>query len=135
MRKLITATGLAVAIVEGFTLSPTSLADSERPGPVELGLSGTTGSREDFRYTAGSETLIPISIEAGAIVVEGSINGHGPFPFIFDTGAQDAMTPETVAALGLQADGTGSIEDSGGHVVAISFTRVGALRLCDAQIT
>jgi hypothetical protein len=43
----------------------------------------------------------------------------------FTSGAITLADAERPALLlGLQAEGTGSIEDSGGHVVSISFTRV-----------
>ena len=79
--------------------------------------------------------MVPISIEAGAVIVDVSINGRGPFPVMFDTGAQDTLTPETAAALGLKTEGSGTFQDSGGDRVAITFTRAVAMRLGDAEMT
>jgi len=64
-----------------------------------------------------------------------SINGHGPYPLMFDTGAEDTVTPETAAALGLKTEGTGTFRDSGGGTLPIAFTRVAAVRLGDAEMT
>jgi len=71
------------------------LADPGRPASVERAVS-----------EAGSEVVVPFSVEAGEVILNVSINGRGPFPFILDSGAQDALTPETVAALGLKTEGT-----------------------------
>ena len=79
--------------------------------------------------------MIPVSIEAGAVIVDVRINGRGPFPLMFDTGAEDTLTPETAAALGLKTEGRGTFQDSGGDRVAITFTRAHTVRLGDAEMT
>jgi hypothetical protein len=42
-------------------------------------------------------------------IVNVTMNGHGPFPMMFDTGSVAAVTPETATVLGLtvQSGGTG----------------------------
>jgi hypothetical protein len=115
-----------IALVGGFALGMTALAGSERPGVVEGGRSVAAASRGP---APGSIAVVPISIEVGAVIIEARINGRGPFPFMFDSGGGDALTPEAVAALGLQAQGKGTIQDSAGRVVPISFTTVETVRL------
>jgi hypothetical protein len=44
------------------------------------------------------------------------------------------VTPETVTALGLKTEGARTSQDSGGHSVSITFTRVGAVRLADGEM-
>jgi hypothetical protein len=124
MRNLINWGALFAIIASGFTRGGAGLADPGRPASAERAVS-----------EAGSEVVVPVSVEAGEVILDVSINGRGPFPFIFDSGAQDALTPETVAALGLKTEGTGTVQDSGGHSVSITFTRVGAVRLGDAEMT
>ena len=89
----------------------------------------------DSGILSGSESVVPVSVEAGAVIVDVSINGRGPFPMIFDTGAVDAVTPETAAALGLSVEGTDTARDSGGDSVSIAFTRVATVRLGNAEMT
>jgi len=124
LRNLIIATGLLGC--------PASTFATERPATdtdkAEI-------SSADFRIISGSAAVVPVSIEAGAIIVDVSINGRGPFPLMFDTGAQDALTPETAAALGLRTEGSGTARDSGGDRVAITFTRVGSIRVGGAEMT
>lgn len=54
---------------------------------------------------------------------------------MFDTGAEDAVTPEMAAALGLKTEGTGTARDSGGGSLSIAFTRVAAVRVGEAEMT
>jgi Aspartyl protease len=89
----------------------------------------------DSRIISGSESVVPVSVEAGEVIVDVSINGRGPFPLMFDTGAEDAVTPEMAAALGLKTEGTGTARDSGGGSLLIAFTRVAAVRVGDAEMT
>ena len=89
----------------------------------------------DFRIISGSESVVPVSVEAGEVIVDVSINGRGPYPLMFDTGAEDTVTPETAAALGLKTEGTGTFRDSGGGSLPIALTRVAAVRLGDAEMT
>jgi hypothetical protein len=90
----------------------------------------------DSRIISGSESVVvPVSVEAGEVIVDVSINGRGPFPMMFDTGAEDAVTPETAAALGLNTEGTGTARDSGGSSLSIAFTRVAAVRVGAAEMT
>jgi predicted aspartyl protease len=93
------------------------------------------GRSADFRIIAGSDAVIPLAIEAGAVIVNVSVDGRGPFPLMFDTGAEDALTPETAAALGLRTEGSGTARDSGGDRVPITFTQAVAVRLGDAEMT
>ena len=120
-RELIRAGALAYA---ARVLLPTVLANA---GEAE----GST----DSRIISGSESVVPVSVEAGEVIVDVSINGRGPFPLIFDTGADDAVTPEMAAALGLKTEGTGTARDSGGSSLSIAFTRVAAARVGDAEMT
>jgi hypothetical protein len=88
----------------------------------------------DFRIISGSESVVPVSVEAGEVIVDVSIKGRGPYPVMFDNGAEDTVTPETAAVLGLKTEGTGTFRDSGGSL-PIAFTRVAAVRLGDAEMT
>jgi hypothetical protein len=92
--------------------------------PTVLANAAKAEGSADFRIISGSESVVPVSVEAGEVIVDVSINGRGPFPLMFDTGAEDAVTPDTAAALGLKTEGTGTARDSGGGNLSIAFTRV-----------
>ena len=103
--------------------------------PTGLANAAEAEGSADSRIISGTESVVPVSVEAGEVIVDVSINGRGPFPLMFDTGAVDAVTPETAAALGLKVEGTGTARDSGGDSVSIAFTRVATVRLGDAEMT
>jgi predicted aspartyl protease len=133
-RNLIMATGLIGCPASAFAAERPA-TDTDNAAPAERVVSRKATPSGDFRIISGSIAVVPVSIEAGAIIVDVSINGRGPFPLMFDTGAQDALTPETAAALGLKTEGSGTARDSGGDRVAISVARVVSVRLGDAEMT
>jgi len=83
--------------------------------------------------SSGFETVIPISVESGEVIVNVTINGRGPFPMMFDTGSVEAVSPETAAALGLEVEGSATARGSGEGTVPIAFTRVLKMRLGNAE--
>jgi predicted aspartyl protease len=97
--------------------------------------SATIDASPDFRLISGPEAVVPISVEAGAVIVEVTINGRGPFPMMFDTGSQNSLTLETAAALGLEVKGAGTVQDSGDQIVSTASTRVATVRLGNAEMT
>jgi predicted aspartyl protease len=103
--------------------------------PTLLANAAEAEGSADSRIISGSEAIVPVSVEAGEVIVDVSIDGRGPFPLIFDTGAENAVTPEIAAALGLKTEGTGTVRDSGGGSLSIAFTRVAQVRIGDAEMT
>jgi hypothetical protein len=94
-----------------------------------------TGKSADFRLLAGAASVVPIAVEAGAATIEVRIDGRGPIPMIFDTGAENTLTPETATALGLETHDSGSVWDSGGNRLSAADTMVRTLRIGDAEMT
>ena len=119
------------ALFAGWMVAAAAEPLKSPPQPV----GGGEGAAVDFRILSGSETVIPISVELGQIVVNATINGHGPLPMMLDTGAQNALTMETVTALGLKEQGAGSALDSGGRKISLSYTNLDSVRLGDAEMT
>jgi hypothetical protein len=135
MRNLVVSASLIAGVLSGVTPGEAASADPVGSAPAELMAPPGARGLADVQSNSVSRAVVPISIEAGEVVVDVSINGRGPFPFIFDTGAQDALTPETVAALGLKTEGAGTLQDSGSHSISITSTRVAAMRLGDLEMT
>ena len=103
--------------------------------PTVLANAAEAEGSADSRIISGLESVVPVSVEAGEVIVDVSIDGRGPFPLIFDTGAENAVTPEIAAALGLKTEGTGTVRDSGGGSLSIAFTRVAEVRIGDAEMS
>jgi predicted aspartyl protease len=95
----------------------------------------TDQSSMDFHIISDADAVVPISVEAGKPIIEVTINGHGPFPMIFDTGAEDILTPEAAAALGLQINGHGTERTSSGGTVSTAYTQVNAVQIGNAEMT
>jgi hypothetical protein len=53
----------------------------------------------DFRIISGSESVVPVSVEAGKVSVDVSINGRGPYPLMFDTPALPVVPEIPVPSL------------------------------------
>jgi hypothetical protein len=77
---------------------------------------------------------IPFSIANGQVVVNAAINGHGPFPMMFDTGSVEALTPATASALGLAIEGSGTLRGAAEQVVPVSGATIREIRLGEASI-
>jgi hypothetical protein len=94
-----------------------------------------TRSLSDFRFTSGFEAIVPVSVEAGAIILEVNFNGRGPLPMMFDTGARSAVTPETAAALGLTTEATtATFQDSGDRTLPVGLTRFATVGLGNLEL-
>jgi predicted aspartyl protease len=81
------------------------------PGALQREL-GLTSSAPAAAIAPGSSVSlsnpieIPFVAEAGHIIVEASIDGTAPKPFMFDTGARNAITPEMARTLNAAVVGT-----------------------------
>jgi predicted aspartyl protease len=128
-RKPILAVGFLAFLAWALLGSRFILADAEGVAPA------TTKKSADFRLISGAESVVPFSVEAGTVVIDVRINGRGPFPMIFDTGAEDTLTPEAAAALGLKLVGSGSVQDSAGRTLPTTYTKVQSVRIRDAEMT
>src|SRR5262245_6096270 len=51
-----------------------------------VGSATTPEPAADFKIIEGAEAVIPVSLEAGEVIVEVIVDGRGPFPLMFDTG-------------------------------------------------
>ena len=76
----------------------------------------------------------PMRLEGGMLLVEASINGKGPLPFILDTGGHAILTTDAAKRLGLATHGAGSSTGSGPGAMSTAYTRVAHLTLGDADI-
>lgn len=75
-----------------------------------------TNARIDNRAMS---TQIPFSLDKGVVVFNASVNGHGPFPFTLDPGAQGVLTSVVSAPPRLKPN---------------AMANVGLLRIGDAEI-
>ncbi len=82
-------------------------------------------------------TIIPFDMSSGRPVVQAMVNGRGPYPFIFDTGAPD-LTVFSPLAAELALDVVGQTEVSSplaGTPVSADLMRVESLSLGSASLS
>lgn len=72
---------------------------------------------------------VAFDVKSGVIFVEATVNGKGPFTFIFDTGASvTVLRPQTAKKLGIETKG------GGGFFSAPSMVRVDSFALGKASV-
>jgi hypothetical protein len=83
----------------------------------------------------GPTHSIPFDLSSGRPVIELTVNGQGPYPFVFDTGASGAMIrSDMVEELGLEITGTGQVgSPAGGEPVEVEYTMLESVDLGGAQ--
>jgi len=96
-------------------------------------LSGQQNSSPNFRFSTGQSALkIPFELSHNLIFIRTRVNNSLPLWFLLDTGAEISVIKQSRAqSLGLQFEGTGQTEASGGsveflHVKNVTFSLPGA---------
>ena len=79
-------------------------------------------------------TTVPMHLEGGFLLVDASIDGKGPMPFILDTGGHAILTADAAKKLGLATQGAGVSTGSGPGSMAMAYARVGHLGMGGADI-
>jgi hypothetical protein len=77
---------------------------------------------------------VPMQLESGMLLIDVSIDGKGPMPFILDTGGHAILTADAAKKLGMSTQGGGVSYGSGPGSMATQYTHVGTLTLGDAKI-
>lgn len=67
-------------------------------------------------------TRVPYVVEGQKPIVEVSVNGIGPFPFVLDTGAHFILTPATAHRIGVSPRGDASSTGQGNGILKTGFT-------------
>lgn len=113
---------------------------TERVTVNEPGVAARVGvprsSAHDFSISAGTSTTVPIDVVNNHIYIRSvMLDGKGPFTFIFDTGGAFVVTPQTAAALNVQARGGAQIGGVGAHTEGAQFTHVARVQIGGAIMT
>ncbi|MFC4763683.1 aspartyl protease family protein [Dyella koreensis] len=81
-----------------------------------------------------SQATLPMHLEGGFLLVDVSINGKGPLPFILDTGGHAILTADAAKKLGFATQGQGASAGSGPGTMSTAYTHVDHLGMGDADI-
>lgn len=80
------------------------------------------------------QAVTPMHLEGGFLLVEARIDGHGPLPFILDTGGHAILTADAAKKLGFATHGQGASAGSGPGAMSTAYTKVAHLGLGQADI-
>lgn len=82
----------------------------------------------DLRGSQDSAT-VPFTIADGRIVIEVSIAGHPPLPFLLDTGGQNYLTPEAAKLVGVEGSGNIALSGGGAEQENVGYAKIGEMRI------
>jgi hypothetical protein len=88
----------------------------------------------DFGITGGKETTFPFHLYNNHIYADVSVNGKGPYQFIFDTGGTNFVTPALAHELGLATQGQLQGGGAGAAHMDFGITKVASLQLGNATV-
>ena len=88
----------------------------------------------DYAIAGGSETTFPFHLYNNHIYADVSVNGKGPYQFIFDTGGVNLLTPPLVSELGLKSEGQMQGNGAGDGHMDVGLTKVSSLQLGNATV-
>jgi hypothetical protein len=77
---------------------------------------------------------VPMTLEGGALLVDASINGAAPLPFILDTGGHAILTEAAANKLHVRGQGKGVSTGSGPGSMPTSYAHVESLGLGEASV-
>jgi hypothetical protein len=88
----------------------------------------------DAVIAGGDETTFPFHLYNNHIYADVSVNGKGPYQFIFDTGGVNLLTPPLVSELGLKSEGQMQGNGAGDGHMDVGLTKVSSLKLGNATV-
>jgi hypothetical protein len=118
--------GESVDTVRQYRLLPAIPADAlKRPASRVNDVTMAGGARD---------AATPMRVEGGIVMVDVSIDGRPPMPFILDTGGHAILTSDAAKQLGFQTQGQGVSGGSGSGTMATSYTKVHDTALGNAHV-
>ena len=89
----------------------------------------------DFAIAGGAHSVtFPFQLIANHIHANVTVNGKGPYLFIFDTGGVNIVSPQLAQALGLKVEGHAEGRGAGAATVDMSLTHVDKLDVGGAVV-
>jgi len=91
---------------------------------------------KDVRLLDGTEsTTVPITLTGGMIIVDVSVNGEKPLPFVLDSGASNLLTPEAAGGLHVAMEGDLSGNGVGNNQVTVHLARIARFQVGQAELS
>jgi hypothetical protein len=87
-------------------------------------------SPPDYSFENGDRrSTTELTSTGSAFLVDVTIDGHGPFPFVLDTGTRNAIDASLAQELGMDVVGTFRGRGAGEEPVDVGLTRIGDLKI------
>jgi hypothetical protein len=103
-----------------------------KPEPADAAFAPPQAGAADHGFVGGAtETTIPFRLLNNHVYATVNVDGK-PFTFLFDTGGQNLITPQTAKALGLKAEGNFQGGGAGENHVDFGLTKVEDFRIGQA---
>ncbi len=107
----------------------------EGPAPTDA-FSAPRVTLADFTIDGGAgRTVIPFRLINNHVYAEASVNGKGPFRFIFDTGGVNLVTPALARAIGLNTEGKFDAQGAGEGIMEAGLAKVAELKVGGARLS
>ncbi len=90
-------------------------------------------SLHDFSI-AGETTSVPIQVVNNHIYLTATLNGHGPFTFVLDSGGDYIVTPEVAAALQAKSSGGLQLQGVGSATEGAAFAHIDSIAIGNAIV-
>ena len=88
----------------------------------------------DWEIASPGKVSLPFRLLNNHIIADVRVNGKGPFPFLFDTGGHEILTPSTLTALGLSANGQAAMGGGGEKTAVGGYIRIDRIDANGASI-
>jgi hypothetical protein len=105
---------------EALLLTHVSIAPARRAAAYTM----PRANPHDWRLPPGGQVRMAFQLLNNHIIVEGKIDGHGPFPLLVDSGGHDILTPSALAALALKSQGSEPASGAGENAQTSGYARV-----------
>jgi hypothetical protein len=92
------------------------------------------GAASDADASLSKPIEIPFTIEGGHIVIQASIDGGSPKPFMFDTGARITIMPDVARPMNAAVERTGRAAGIGSKISHIDIIKVGRIAIGAATL-
>jgi len=90
---------------------------------------------DDFHLLGGAHAAkVPYTSDGWKPILNVMLNGHGPFPFVIDTGGHFILTPATARRLGVVPVGNANSAGSDPTLLKTRFTHIREVRIGNAII-
>lgn len=87
-----------------------------------------------FMVNGATQSSIPFHLSENHVYLSLTLNGKGPYRFIFDTGGENAVDPEVAREVGASGFGSAQGQGVGTQPQDVTFTKIGTMQLGDAVL-